>query len=318
MAREFEVRKGTHIGRGHLIDFINRQDAHQLFDGQINDQRVIIGIICDGCSGEEGQKKNMSSEVGATLGSTFLIRETIALLKRNISTTYIPIVLYPNLIRFLKNTLDQYSFVDPIDKVTFIEHHLLFTVIGFVLTPENTVTFIAGDGTLVINNEARFIDSDNKPMYPAYHLVDRSLLQESSSRLPNGFEVNFYKTDEIKNLAIGSDAWKGEPELIDQIWGFKNPSGLQRRLNVWSNKEKRFKDDVTIITVEVFETENQEEEDGRSEEHTSELQSLAYLVCRLLLEKKKKKKKKINTKKKKKKMTIKQNNKNNNITNNTR
>src|SRR2546425_3915675 len=29
------------------------------------------------------------------------------------------------------------------------------------------------------------------------------------------------------------------------------------------------------------------EPDGRSEEHTSELQSLAYLVCRLLLEKKK-------------------------------
>src|SRR5687767_15262837 len=32
----------------------------------------------------------------------------------------------------------------------------------------------------------------------------------------------------------------------------------------------------------------------RSEEHTSELQSLAYLVCRLLLEKKKKYKKNIN------------------------
>src|SRR5687767_15473670 len=31
--------------------------------------------------------------------------------------------------------------------------------------------------------------------------------------------------------------------------------------------------------------------DQRSEEHTSELQSLAYLVCRLLLEKKKKKQK---------------------------
>src|SRR2546425_5086299 len=30
------------------------------------------------------------------------------------------------------------------------------------------------------------------------------------------------------------------------------------------------------------------EREGRSEEHTSELQSLAYLVCRLLLEKKKK------------------------------
>src|SRR3989441_1635788 len=36
----------------------------------------------------------------------------------------------------------------------------------------------------------------------------------------------------------------------------------------------------------------------RSEEHTSELQSLAYLVCRLLLEKKKKKRKKTNHSKK--------------------
>src|SRR6266404_7555628 len=43
---------------------------------------------------------------------------------------------------------------------------------------------------------------------------------------------------------------------------------------------------------------------ARSEEHTSELQSLAYLVCRLLLEKKKKKKKKSNSgKKNKKKLT---------------
>src|SRR5687767_15493933 len=36
----------------------------------------------------------------------------------------------------------------------------------------------------------------------------------------------------------------------------------------------------------------------RSEEHTSELQSLAYLVCRLLLEKKKKKKNKMTQKRK--------------------
>src|SRR5947209_16731384 len=36
-----------------------------------------------------------------------------------------------------------------------------------------------------------------------------------------------------------------------------------------------------------------EENYHRSEEHTSELQSRQYLVCRLLLEKKKKKKKKI-------------------------
>src|SRR5205823_13526917 len=49
------------------------------------------------------------------------------------------------------------------------------------------------------------------------------------------------------------------------------------------------------------EVERRREEGGpqvrqRSEEHTSELQSLAYLVCRLLLEKKKKNKKKKNKK----------------------
>src|SRR5436309_9615436 len=44
-----------------------------------------------------------------------------------------------------------------------------------------------------------------------------------------------------------------------------------------------------------------QELDGRSEEHTSELQSRENLVCRLLLEKKKKKKKKKQKIKKKKK-----------------
>src|SRR5499433_4258374 len=42
---------------------------------------------------------------------------------------------------------------------------------------------------------------------------------------------------------------------------------------------------------------------GRSEEHTSELQSLTNLVCRLLLEKKKKKKHRKNPPKKKKNKT---------------
>src|SRR5712664_4662899 len=48
---------------------------------------------------------------------------------------------------------------------------------------------------------------------------------------------------------------------------------------------------------------------GRSEEHTSELQSRSELVCRLLLEKKKKKKKKQKTRKKKTKKQKKKENK---------
>src|SRR5687767_15179706 len=44
-------------------------------------------------------------------------------------------------------------------------------------------------------------------------------------------------------------------------------------------------------TVRALQSLERAEKIERSEEHTSELQSLAYLVCRLLLEKKKKKKK---------------------------
>src|SRR2546425_8481174 len=43
-----------------------------------------------------------------------------------------------------------------------------------------------------------------------------------------------------------------------------------------------------IIDLRVHDNQFVREGDLRSEEHTSELQSLAYLVCRLLLEKKKK------------------------------
>src|SRR2546425_4208943 len=51
----------------------------------------------------------------------------------------------------------------------------------------------------------------------------------------------------------------------------------------WRRICELFKDDkqIKIYTPETI-------RDMRSEEHTSELQSLAYLVCRLLLEKKKK------------------------------
>src|SRR5687767_15535219 len=50
-----------------------------------------------------------------------------------------------------------------------------------------------------------------------------------------------------------------------------------------------------VALVRLAELDGPQDEQGlRSEEHTSELQSLAYLVCRLLLEKKKKQNKKKN------------------------
>src|SRR3989441_8644250 len=60
----------------------------------------------------------------------------------------------------------------------------------------------------------------------------------------------------------------------------------EAELAEWENRNARLVPEVRTsgYTLEV------KIDGARSEEHTSELQSLAYLVCRLLLEKKKKKK----------------------------
>src|SRR2546425_8182802 len=85
-------------------------------------------------------------------------------------------------------------------------------------------------------------------------------------------------------------------------WSFQVPVNSEGRLipvcqlmavlNVWSNSTRRRPPGTVesamsncwrwllMLSVTNWQT--------RSEEHTSELQSLAYLVCRLLLEKKKK------------------------------
>src|SRR2546425_7612703 len=64
---------------------------------------------------------------------------------------------------------------------------------------------------------------------------------------------------------------------------------IYQRLHLLRRQVLRLVDDQPLVD-EGAAAHEVERLDARSEEHTSELQSLAYLVCRLLLEKKKKKK----------------------------
>src|SRR5205085_12059178 len=74
-----------------------------------------------------------------------------------------------------------------------------------------------------------------------------------------------------------SKAWPSSPAALRKAIHLKLlPSSPQPRPRTWPSP-----------TIPVF---NSRTGQGRSEEHTSELQSQSNLVCRLLLEKKKKKK----------------------------
>src|SRR2546425_3711535 len=107
---------------------------------------------------------------------------------------------------------------------------------------------------------ARMVDVGDKPM------MDRSAVATGTIRMsPEAFrqvaEQAIAKGDALAVSEVaGTLAAKRTAELIPLC----HPLGLDH-----------VEVDATL-------------DEGRSEEHTSELQSLAYLVCRLLLEKKKK------------------------------
>src|SRR2546425_6432988 len=85
--------------------------------------------------------------------------------------------------------------------------------------------------------------------------------------------------DENTTLA---EEYAGEETLrAGRRISWHRPEHLQPRVGAWHERElQRGRNARAVSPVD---------HTHRSEEHTSELQSLAYLVCRLLLEKKKKK-----------------------------
>src|SRR5690606_40528785 len=74
-----------------------------------------------------------------------------------------------------------------------------------------------------------------------------------------------------------ADQLEADPAALEEV---------QRRLAVISDLKRKY--GATVAEVLAFAEELRAELDGRSEEHTSELQSRENLVCRLLLEKKNK------------------------------
>src|SRR5205823_7073323 len=82
-------------------------------------------------------------------------------------------------------------------------------------------------------------------------------------------------------------------ELVTKRKRTKKKKGLWKLPQLWKSAKKRAASHSCLDKPSENRARLIHSYHRRSEEHTSELQSLAYLVCRLLLEKKKIKKKKI-------------------------
>ena len=95
------------------------------------------------------------------------------------------------------------------------------------------------------------------------------------------------------------DSYSNEEKLAAAITlgSLGDKSVISELQNLLEDEEPNIRWDAAIALVKLGDLSgNQTINNLRSEEHTSELQSQAYLVCRLLLEKKKEKKEKKNKK----------------------
>lgn len=234
--KNLSLQSAQHAGRGHLSSGKNMQDALGTFKAW----DFAAGVICDGCS------EGLHSEAGAQMAASYLIGsiaeyqsyywmnpETIAKRMDEKLKNYLSSLLY--LAWFFEDGTKE--------RAAYVQNHLLFTVMGFVWTPTQTAVFYAGDGTLLIDDEEEHLNMGDMPLYPAYRLIPYAIPPEIV--IPE-ITVRVYDRP-VRRLAIGSDAWKDERELIPRIWEAWH---LQREINRLSNREHRFYDDVSIIALQ--------------------------------------------------------------------
>ena len=250
----FEYAIGSIIGRNHVLAGKNNQDAYRV----VANEKFIIAVVCDGC----GSGKH--SEVGAKLGAQMVITAIADLLNQGLAISEAEFwhVLKINLLKKMTDFI-AIANEDPESVMEFVNNYLLFTIVGFVITPTETVTFSMGDGAIAINGKLTQIPAytDNAPPYLAYGLYRPDAVEfEIRDRIP---------TSELKSILIATDGIDDlvKVEEVNQFWQedryFKNPDAIRRKLAMlnreevkpdWQKREliKRsgvLSDDTTLIVI---------------------------------------------------------------------
>lgn len=221
------LSQATIIGRNHRLRQQNGQDG--AFTGR-SQPACYFGLVLDGCGGKyrhNGQLYPSCNEVGARLLGHFAasrlsqqlgqapLRQTLA-------------QLHADCLAFLAGLADLT--LSP-DRQLFTYTHLLTTVVGFALTPNEGAFFWSGDGYLCLNGEVTELESDNRPDYLAYGLTTAWQL-----RLVDPAGINW--------LAVASDGWTAD--LLTQLAPPRSSIALQRWLNLQARQPTHFEDDGAV------------------------------------------------------------------------
>lgn len=245
----FDLKTGRVIGYEHLRLGHNCQDAIASKQFQLPNGEHTIVVIADGSTVAEDNPYLVHSEVGAQLTVDFLIRRLYQYLSLGYHAPIIHHFLYDDLIEYYKNIIDCQSFENTQEVVKFIKHQLLCTILILIITPNYGLVLRYGDGLIVLDDEIFTFDYADHPPYVGYLLIPQQL-KVSANQLPQGFEVIEFDPFQIQKIAIGSDAFVPNQDLIPLFWGHKHPNQIQRNLNVWSKIEHKLLDDATLAVIE--------------------------------------------------------------------
>ena len=244
----FQFTAASVAGRDHLRVGRNNQDAWAVFHGR----RALVAVVADGCGSAP------HSEAGARLGARLLASALARRLEGGANPIEAPseapgeapieAPIESLLEEARREVLSQLRAValglcpssapDARLLLGQVRDHLLFTLVGAVVGPAETVAFALGDGLLEVDGRPLALGPfpGNEPPYLGYALLPEVLhgVPEAALRLQI---VARLPTTSLRTLALGTDgacdlAAAGAPPaaLLDDGLLFRNPDALRRRL----------------------------------------------------------------------------------------
>jgi len=280
MEAAYRIRKGSVQGTRHINLGQNNQDAVEPMAFRIpkRGKSFRIGIVSDGCTGIPAFS---NSEVGSRLLTVFSLARIQEFILGGVQNEGIPGSLYPAMTSFMRglayevmppNIHWKYPFEFEGDHAfrnklnatqRFHTDYLMATLLGYIDDGETLVTFQAGDGVVMVDDEVFVSNQNDRPDYPALSINSPS----------PGFDIKTYKSADVGRLALATDGIKKllaelGSELVDRLFehAAENPMGLQFLLGILRRDHPELvDDDLTVTTMERL-TVQEEADDGETDE----------------------------------------------------
>ncbi len=233
------IQHATINGRFHRT---RQQNSHDFALSGNPASGVFFGLVLDGCG-----SKPSHNEVGAKLlgryAACYLQQELASLPERSgKAVTVVLAGLHPACVQFLQRMICPFPLARDTDRAQFVASHWLATLLGFVVTPETAVFFWRGDGYLVYNGHVITLDSDNRPNYLGYTLLEAE--PQNNLNYFAGFQTLVLERPSLQWLAVATDGW--QPDLLSQLSVPRPGLQLARWVNVQARCPAHFEDDGAV------------------------------------------------------------------------